>query len=447
MSKVSVIMPAYNADSFIEESILSVINQTYTNWSLIIVNDGSTDNTKEVILKYVEKYPDKITLIDKPQNEGTASGLNTLIEAADGEYICWLSADDLFTEKMIEESVVFLEENMMYDWVFASYERIDEQSNFLGKKAYSQVIEEIKIGSKCQPYLFLMTMGCCIYGCAVMLRSKCVKSGNKLNKKYRYAHDYDLWIRIAAQYDVGYIDKVHVKKREYDTQISKQGHNEIDAIHVLFDFIESDLFQSIYQKAGFEDENSAIVAIIIGHLKRFKNRKKEYDELLNILLFSPNEKIAAFWSKEENKWLYNILKRFEKEEWDLRETFFADDTEDSYLQILCDFLDLDGVLFNKQAIRFDRYEGNTIERFNKGLIKNNDIVIGTVDKQHLINYISSEESEYRYLVIPNEKERIKIAISSYMYLKTDILSQLEMEEIQVTDKNIWWELVKGINRI
>ena len=115
MKMVSVIMPAYNAENFIEDAILSVCNQSYTDWNMYIYNDGSTDHTKDVIQKYTGKYPDKIYLIDGMVNKGTVIGLNTLLDAADGKYICWLSADDVYTEDMLEDSLEFLESRKEFD--------------------------------------------------------------------------------------------------------------------------------------------------------------------------------------------------------------------------------------------------------------------------------------------------------------------------------------------
>ncbi|MEZ3422538.1 MAG: glycosyltransferase, partial [Lachnospiraceae bacterium] len=88
MSMVSVIMPAYNAGDFISEAIESIIKQSYQNWNLVILNDGSIDNTKSIAEKYTKKYSDKISLINKEKNEGTVSGLNALLKSVNGKYIC-----------------------------------------------------------------------------------------------------------------------------------------------------------------------------------------------------------------------------------------------------------------------------------------------------------------------------------------------------------------------
>ena len=291
MKLVSVIMPAYNAGDFINEAIESILKQTYKEWDLTIVNDGSVDNTKILIEEYTKKYPNKINLINKDQNEGTASALNILIKSVSGKYICWLSADDLYTPDMLKESVEFLEKNNQFDLVFSDYETINENSEFLQKSVFKKVIEELKEGNMFQPYKHLLTSGYCIHGCTVMAKSFCFKEIGGFNKKYKYAHDYDTWLRMASMYNIGYIDKVHVKGREHSKQISKQGNNEVDSIDVLFDFIHNkELFTKLYRKSGFNNENEALYALIIGQLKLYKHKKKEFDYFVK-KLFDENDNL------------------------------------------------------------------------------------------------------------------------------------------------------------
>lgn len=444
MNKVSVIMPAYNAEKFIDEAIRSVIGQIYSNWDLTIVNDGSTDNTKKIICKYVMDYPEKIRLIDKKKNEGTARGLNTLIDAVDGDYICWLSADDVYVSNMLEESVSFLENNREYDLVFSNYETIDENSKLLRNAPYNNCIEELKKGSLYQPYNYLLTTGCCIHGCTVMLKKHCFDGELRFNHYYRYAHDYDFWLRMASQYRVGYIDAIHVKGREYSSQISMQGHNEIDAIHVLIDFINGNKFEALYRKAGYSDKTDAIQNVIIGQLKKYKHRENEFQELLSILLSGNVKVINSFWKLEEKKDLYNIVKWMKVGKWPCNESFFYDDSKDSYLSLLCDIANVDVFLINNQAIRFDRFTGNSIDRFNEGLMRSNDIVVGSVNSDKLKLFLEKSINDYRFCFVSKIEGKLRIGFTYYMYQMMNIHDILEMEDVQVTDYDIWWSLSEKI---
>ena len=109
-SKVSIIMPAYNAADKIETSVDSVLNQTYQNWELLIINDCSKDNTVEVVKKYIEK-DDRIILIDLIANLGVAKARNAGIKRANGKYIAFLDSDDYWTSDKLLKQTSFMDEN------------------------------------------------------------------------------------------------------------------------------------------------------------------------------------------------------------------------------------------------------------------------------------------------------------------------------------------------
>lgn len=107
---VSVIMPTYNSEEFIKESIQSVINQTYTNWELLIVDDASNDNTVNIIEKYIEQGL-KIKLKVLVNNSGAAIARNTAVEKAEGKYLAFLDSDDLWDKDKLKKQISFMEKN------------------------------------------------------------------------------------------------------------------------------------------------------------------------------------------------------------------------------------------------------------------------------------------------------------------------------------------------
>lgn len=128
---VSIIMPAFNAGLYIEQSINSVINQTHENWELIIVNDCSTDNTKEICEAY-EFREKRIQLINLEENLGVAGARNIAIERSLGKYIAFLDSDDLWKNDKLEKQLQFMNENRCF-FVYASYEIINENGKTSGK--------------------------------------------------------------------------------------------------------------------------------------------------------------------------------------------------------------------------------------------------------------------------------------------------------------------------
>ena len=102
MELVSIIMPSYNCDRFISESIRSVLAQTYTNWELLIVDDCSTDNTALTVKAFTDP---RIHYQRNPQNEGAALSRNKALLAAKGRYIAFLDADDVWTPEKLEKQI------------------------------------------------------------------------------------------------------------------------------------------------------------------------------------------------------------------------------------------------------------------------------------------------------------------------------------------------------
>ena len=122
-SKVSVITASYNCAKFIEESIKSVLNQTYDNLELIIIDDCSTDNTDEIIKKYLSDQ--RIRYLKNEKNSGAAVSRNYALREAKGKWIAFLDSDDLWLPEKLELQVNFMKYHN-YNFSYTSYEEIDE---------------------------------------------------------------------------------------------------------------------------------------------------------------------------------------------------------------------------------------------------------------------------------------------------------------------------------
>ncbi|MEC1719115.1 glycosyltransferase family 2 protein [Schinkia azotoformans] len=124
---VSIVTPAYNCEDFISETIDSVLAQTYSNWEMIIVNDKSTDNTVEVINKYVQK-DSRIKLINLNENSGAAVARNKAIEKAKGRFIAFLDSDDRWKREKLKKQIDFMNNNN-FGFTFTAYEYIKDENN------------------------------------------------------------------------------------------------------------------------------------------------------------------------------------------------------------------------------------------------------------------------------------------------------------------------------
>ena len=121
---VSIIMPSWNTGKFIAESIQCVVDQTYSNWELLIVDDCSTDNTDEVVKPFLNDT--RIKYFKNEKNSGAALTRNRAMREAQGEWIAFLDSDDLWTADKLEKQVAFMKENG-YSLSYTEYEKIDEE--------------------------------------------------------------------------------------------------------------------------------------------------------------------------------------------------------------------------------------------------------------------------------------------------------------------------------
>ncbi len=129
---VSIITPTFNSQDFLEQTIDSILDQSYKNWELILIDDASTDNTVNLIKDYISKHS-KISLIQNNTNQGAGVSRNKGINAAKGDFIAFLDADDLWIPNKLEVQINFMLKNNV-DVCFSSYDLIDEEGNKLYKK-------------------------------------------------------------------------------------------------------------------------------------------------------------------------------------------------------------------------------------------------------------------------------------------------------------------------
>lgn len=130
--KISIIVPVYNAEKYILETIGCIRNQTYTNWELLLIDDGSTDGSRQVVEELLEKEPDgRIRLLVK-ENTGAAQTRNTGLKEATGRYIAYLDADDLWQKEKLEKQLAFMRKREAA-FSFTGYEFADENGEGTGK--------------------------------------------------------------------------------------------------------------------------------------------------------------------------------------------------------------------------------------------------------------------------------------------------------------------------
>ncbi len=199
MTKLSVIMPVYNAEKYLKESIESVLNQTYSNFEFIIINDGSTDKSLDIIRNY-EKIDDRIILVSR-QNKGLVNTLNEGIELANSPYIARMDADDICEINRFEKQMEFLQKNLKFDVIGSCVNVIGNiTSNSLIEKYLNKDINDnFREG--------LLTYWYCFAHSSVIMKKETIVRVGKY--KENRAEDLELWLRILK--NGGKIVKLHEK--------------------------------------------------------------------------------------------------------------------------------------------------------------------------------------------------------------------------------------------
>lgn len=133
MIKVTIGIPIYNSEKYLRDAVQSVLNQTYTDFELILLNDGSTDNSLDII-KDFEKNDPRVRVIDDGENKGLIFRLNQLIDLAEGKYFVRMDADDIMFPDRVEKQLECLESNQTIDLVHAYAVSINSKSEIIGIK-------------------------------------------------------------------------------------------------------------------------------------------------------------------------------------------------------------------------------------------------------------------------------------------------------------------------
>lgn len=215
MKTVSVIMPAFNASTFIAESIESVIAQTYKSWELLIVDDGSVDNTAAIIQSYAAKYP-QIKYFYQP-NSGQGKARNTAIQKATGELIAFLDADDEWFPQKLELQLNWMDE-VAADLIFTTGYFFNEHGKILPRKFLVP-----KGRWNAEEMLRLLVIHNRIPILTVLVKKEYVLAagGFSERKEVQNAEDYNLWMKLCFVNTVfASFDQPLVKYRVHSQQVS-----------------------------------------------------------------------------------------------------------------------------------------------------------------------------------------------------------------------------------
>lgn len=213
---VSIIMPSYNTGQFISETIESVLNQSYSNWELIIVDDCSTDNTDDVVKNYLKD--NRIRYFKNDNNSGAAVSRNKALREAKGKWIAFLDSDDLWESDKLKKQIAFMEINN-YRFSYTNYIEIDEESSPNGIS-----VSGPKRITKHGMYNY------CWMGClTVMYDADTV--GLIQIADIKKNNDYAMWLKACKKANCYLLDETLAKYRKRSGSISNHGYIKLIKWH------------------------------------------------------------------------------------------------------------------------------------------------------------------------------------------------------------------------
>lgn len=233
---VSIIVPAYNASRFIEATIRSVQEQSYTNWELIIVNDGSKDQTEELVKPFL--IDKRIQLLSQ-KNSGVCIARNNGLKNAKGEFIALLDADDLMLPENLNAKIERLNANPNADWIYSNLILIDENGNSAGPDTNGKgenVLENL-----------LLWNGEVIPGpCSnLVFRRKIIDNGIQFDPKFSTAADQDFCMQLAGNYQSVFLSETFAAYRILPNSMSRNiAVMEKDHLAVYEKAADNNLFHS-----------------------------------------------------------------------------------------------------------------------------------------------------------------------------------------------------------
>ncbi|AAK80133.1 glycosyltransferase involved in cell wall biosynthesis [Clostridium acetobutylicum] len=243
---ISVIMPVYNCEKYLEESIESILKQTYRDFEFIIVNDGSNDKSIDIINKYAND-DNRIVVVSRDNNMGMVYSLNEGIDRAKGSYVARMDADDIALPERFERQIEYLNKNKDVDILACKVEAFGDVSR--EQKLEREHWYNVDLNNS-ESIESLFLENCYIAHPSVMMKMSVLKALGGYNLNYKRTEDYNLWLRaIAKGYKIAMLEEKLMKIRLHnDSKI----HRDAEGFSSIRDIIQSRL-EYVKEKLKLKD--------------------------------------------------------------------------------------------------------------------------------------------------------------------------------------------------
>ncbi|MBQ9233731.1 MAG: glycosyltransferase [Lachnospiraceae bacterium] len=258
--EISVVLPIYNGERYLREALESIMNQTFINFELIIVDDASTDKTGKIIQEYLKK-DERIKIIINKENQGLPGSLNIGFEKACGKYFTWTSDDNLYHNDALEKMYYCIKNNHHLGMVYAGMNLINEAGEKTGEKN--------KAGN------------CFVYNCigaCFLYKRECKELIGEYDTDRILVEDYDYWLRISSKFEIGYLNEILYDYRYHDKSLtfSKMKEAGYQLAKLKIDYIDD-----IIEHTKKEDLSAILFEIAVGTCDKDDTSIKKIEGILN----------------------------------------------------------------------------------------------------------------------------------------------------------------------
>lgn len=293
--KVSIIMPVYNGERYVVDAIESALTQAYTNFEVVIIDDGSQDNSAEIIRPYLSDP--RVRYIEQG-NQGVAAARNAALSIARGEYVGFLDQDDLWSPNKLARQVVYMQAHPECAMVHARQAYIDDTGNPIldYPEDWVRTLE-----GRCFRDLFIVN-GIAVL--TVLMRRDILQRVGGFNPEIPRTDDYELWMRIAHDYPIGFMDEVLAHYRVHGGNTSHD--------HLKMEIAELGAIESVLRR--FPDARGRVGRSVVrqrlldlhqmlgdGYMWRLRDFARARDHYAGVL------RLAPFHMKSLRRWLWCSL--------------------------------------------------------------------------------------------------------------------------------------------
>lgn len=205
-------MPTYNREHIVGKTIDSILDQSYPNFEIIVVNDGSTDGTSLVLQEYVKRYPGKVVVIHQ-NNAGQVRARNRGIAESAGEFVAFLDSDDTWEKEKLSLQIPLFRGNV--GLVYSGINEVDSEGRIT-----RTVLPETDMRGDIYPHLLVKNR---MTGGSVVVTRKALNEAGLFDESFRAAENWDLWIRISRNFDVDFVSKPLVNYMRHSGNMSVDG--------------------------------------------------------------------------------------------------------------------------------------------------------------------------------------------------------------------------------